>query len=563
MTVSVANAWQPGIGQAEGLNYTHPGTGAVEISLKEILDNMPAIPQMFNAAADNVTDDSTELSNLLNSGQGIVTIPPGDYAVSGNITISNSVHVLAYGATFNWPSDTSANRGIIITASNVTIEGLEVVGPQFATKVSTQKGILATGTDNDPAAPTNLTDIKIINCKASNWGMYGINLTFVDGFEVRGCKVEDCEEGGIVGLSAVNGVIDGNYIDNITNSSAAWGITMTRNTAGDFTRRPLPRDIRITNNYVSNVTGWTGIDCHGGDRVSMIGNQVYDCFRGCTLAIFDNGTNIQASRDCKIIGNTMVNEGIATTAMGSGIVVSGSTSSFGNRNTVIGNTVKGFGDSDGTLGGTNTPSILVLYNTILNMDANTIQNAGRIGLELFGLGPCNSVTNTIIRDIVGTGGQGIRIDPTGQTSECFIAGGVIDVAGHTAIFCEEDTAVKIGHIDFQGYSNITDHTGGATIAGQYLDQWLPVVTGETTWDPASIAAGSSASTTVSSVPGCSGACSVDVSFNRDLQGMTYQVVSGDTDKNVGAFTIYLYNNTSGAIDLASMKVKYKVELRNP
>jgi len=523
----------------------------------------------YDARPDG-TDQTSNLQAAFDSGETVIYIKPGTYEVSGLLSINNPCTIFAYDVTFNWDSSigTTANQGLRIFSSNVKIYGLTVDGPQYLTRVTTQSGIRAEGTDSETSGvpSTYINNVRLYDCTVTNWAFYGIVLEFVEKFTVRDCFVQNAQDGGIFGLSARKGKVSYNEIDNIVNFPA-WGISMTRNNAGDTVRRPLPERIEINGNDVTNVQLWTGIDSHGGNRINIHHNTVVDCFRGCTLAVFDNtgdgGSDIWAPRDSKINHNTMRNENIVSTAMGAAISVSGNLAAFGQRNSVIGNTAEGFGDSDNTPDGTNSPSVLILHNAALNMDANTLENSGLVGVSLFGMGEDNYINGTIIRDITGTNGQAYRIDASGQVSEIFITGGVVDVAGHTAVFCEEAAQAHLGNIRFKAYSNITDHTGGATIAGQYLRQWLPVITDETTWNPPSIAAGGSDSVTVSNVPGCSGASSVEVSFNRDLQGLTYNVDANDTDKNVGSFTIYLYNNTSGAIDLDELTIKYKVELRRP
>jgi hypothetical protein len=88
-----------------------------------------------------------------------------------------------------------------------------------------------------------------------------------------------------------------------------------------------------------------------------------------------------------------------------------------------------------------------------------------------------------------------------------------------------------------------DDNGTKIGEGSYITKHL---SGSTTWNPAEVADGAQATTTVT-VTGAAASNPVVVAFGQDLQGMqlTGYVSAANT------VTVVLQNNTGGAIDLAS------------
>jgi hypothetical protein len=305
----------------------------------------------FGAIGDGVTDDTAAIQSALSAG-GYLYLPPLTYLVSGNLTADTAIVVDGYGATLNWASDTTANRGILVTGSSVAFHGLKLDGPQYATEVTTQHGIYAYGADSS----NYLTDIVIRDCSFINWGFYGVYLKYVANFQVNHNKISSCNFGGVVALSCSRGSISFNDIYNITATPNAYGIMASRDTSDSLVTDPRSENIAIIGNWVRNVTNWEGIDTHAGQHIRIAGNSVLSCKHGI-VATPANDTSAEATwapLDITIEGNTIDSQ-VTDGTLESGIIFTGAHDGVSTVNeygtgTITGNVVRGYGLAADTLG---------------------------------------------------------------------------------------------------------------------------------------------------------------------------------------------------------------------
>lgn len=90
----------------------------------------------------------------------------------------------------------------------------------------------------------------------------------------------------------VNSASTSTYSGNWTKVHAAsYGIAIARDQRL-VSHVPVPRHIRITNNRVSDVSGWNGIDLHGASNVIISGNMVKRCSIGIHLEDGDAGNYV-------------------------------------------------------------------------------------------------------------------------------------------------------------------------------------------------------------------------------------------------------------------------------
>jgi len=186
--------------------------------------------------------------------------------------------------------------GITVSASNVTLENVHVVGPQSRNFVAGQDGITTTGT---AAAP--ITNLTITNCEVGSFGQGGIWLSHVSNVTLTDNNVHDIFYAGIMVLSGLGGTISGNTVAHIgvgwTEGGSGGGID-TNNSYGialSYIEAPLSANITVSGNTVTDVPVWHALDTHGGQRISFIDNTV----QGASRAIFitspdtsDQPTNI-------------------------------------------------------------------------------------------------------------------------------------------------------------------------------------------------------------------------------------------------------------------------------
>jgi hypothetical protein len=175
--------------------------------------------------------------------------------------------------------------GLLVLASNVTVDGLRVVGPQGTTYDSDEVGIEVQGT---LAAP--IRGLTIRNSEIGTLGYGGLYIRHAAGFVVEGNLITDGVYAGIMVISGQGGRIAGNTVQRIgvvgagANGNNAYGIALSRG-GGDLATDPRSADIVVSGNLVEDVPTWHGLDTHGGERITWTGNTV----RRSRSAIFVTG----------------------------------------------------------------------------------------------------------------------------------------------------------------------------------------------------------------------------------------------------------------------------------
>ena len=172
------------------------------------------------------------------------------------------------GGTLHFPSGTT---GLSITHNDVTIDGMTIIGTQYA-HWAEDYAILAEGTQASP-----LTGVVIRNSHISSVGKSGIQTKYTSGAVISNNTVEDAAYSGIVVFSAIGGSISGNTVRRIgytipsselPEGSDAYGI-MVNDQGG-----APSADVMVSGNTVEDVPTWHGLDTHGGQRISFINNIV-------------------------------------------------------------------------------------------------------------------------------------------------------------------------------------------------------------------------------------------------------------------------------------------------
>jgi hypothetical protein len=190
--------------------------------------------------------------------------------------------------------------GLIVTASDVTIDGLRVVGTQATTYDKDEAGIEVEGT---VATPTR--GLIIRNCEIGNLGYGGVYLQHVASFVVESNHIYDGVYAGIMVVSSQGGRIAGNTVQRIgvfgaaANSNNAYGIALSRGD-GDLDADPRSADIVVSGNTVEDVPTWHAFDTHGGERITWTAN----ISRRSRSGIFITGSATLRSLDNDIDGNT-------------------------------------------------------------------------------------------------------------------------------------------------------------------------------------------------------------------------------------------------------------------
>jgi hypothetical protein len=338
-----------------------------------------------NCPDDGVTDATASLQGFINSAQAgdtLILQPPAvAYKIMAPLTITKPITIVGKRSVIN--QATPNTGGIQVTSSSVTLQGLILNGTQYIVPSNNERGISLTGSlSNIP-----LTDVEVMDCTVSNWGMYGIFMQYVTGFRIRDCNVSNAYYGGICGLSVISGMIIRNTVNNVVGpSGTTYGIIVTRNAnaSSELVSDPHSTDIVIAGNYVVGVTHWEGIDTHAGRRIQILGNRVYGCYKGVEATYCPNaaGVIVYAPKYCVIDGN-IIDSGVTDGSCDSGISVAGAGGSsvgvvvdYAEGIVVSNNVVRGHGVQTTPLGSgvycVNTRGLKLHGNNIVECSPNGI-----------------------------------------------------------------------------------------------------------------------------------------------------------------------------------------------
>ena len=179
------------------------------------------------------------------------------------------------GATVSPPAGTA---GLVVSANDVTLDGLRIIGPQGTTYREGEFGIMVAASASAPARR-----LTVRNSEIASFGKAGMWLRYVSDVVVENNDVHDIVYAGIMIISGTGGRISGNTVSRIgvngaeANGNNAYGIALED--------QGLPRttDFTVSGNLVTDVPTWHALDTHGGLRITFRANVVSRCSRGLFL----------------------------------------------------------------------------------------------------------------------------------------------------------------------------------------------------------------------------------------------------------------------------------------
>ena len=224
----------------------------------------PSTPAAPVAAPPAPATTQGDLQAVVNGAAAGATI---NYSGTWTGALSIAQPVTIVGATIH--------GSVRITASNVTLRSVRIIGPQAGVFVSEQNAIYAESVSN----------LTLDGVEAGNVGNAGVRLHYVTGFTILAPYVHDAVYAGIIATSSTDGVISGGTVERIgmngsaaANSDNAYGITLT-----SFGGEPKSARISVQNVVVSSVPTWHGLDTHGGLGIVFENNAVIGTYRGIVL----------------------------------------------------------------------------------------------------------------------------------------------------------------------------------------------------------------------------------------------------------------------------------------
>jgi parallel beta-helix repeat protein len=269
-----------------------------------MIDGATANIKDYGSVGDGIADDTSAIQAALNSGSKSVYIPAGTYLITA-LTITSAMVVYGEGKLMR--NAVASSPMINITTSNVEIDGLEFDGAGAGATIdvsnSSEVAIQATGTDST----AQITNIKIRNNLIDGVSGCGVRCAFANDCIIESNIIENCGYAGILCLSLIDSVITKNRVNNINSASGAvnwYGIVLTRDPAVTTTLSARSANCIITENTISNVVQWSGIDFHAAYKCVISNNNVYYCKNGI-YAQYDSSsaTYKQPSEDILITDN--------------------------------------------------------------------------------------------------------------------------------------------------------------------------------------------------------------------------------------------------------------------
>lgn len=278
-------------------------------------DGLPYVNVLdHGAAADGTTDDGPAIRAAIVAAPtgAVVVLPPGRTCHVGDAWVVVDKPLTIRGGKVSL----TTGKGFQVTSSDVTFDGVEIEGPGVNGTWGEfdRAAIYVTGTDTAP-----LERIAVRDCHLHQLAHSGVWAHWVHNFTASGNIVHDFRYGGIMLLSAVDSIVQGNRIH------TAWQIAPVVNTYGiavtDASNDEAGRSRRVVvdSNTVIDISGHEGIDTHGGAEITISNNVVLGCLTGLAL-LTGNATRVLSPQNLTVTGNVVDGANVAGRY---GIIVNG------------------------------------------------------------------------------------------------------------------------------------------------------------------------------------------------------------------------------------------------
>ena len=345
----------------------------------------------YGADSTGATDSTTEIQAALNSGAKSVYVPPGTYLITA-LTITSEMVVYGEGKLIR--NAVAYSPMINITASNVEIDGLKFdgagAGSTIVTGNSAEVAVQATGTNST----SQITNIKIRNTVIDGVAGVGIRCDYANNCIIGSNIILNCGYAGILCLSIIDSVITKNRINNIDASSGPvnwYGITLTRDPTATTTLSARSANCIVTENTISNVVRWTGIDFHAANKCVISNNNVYYCKNGIYAQYVSSSASCQQPSEDILITDNLVEGRPDAKENELGIASIGLTDLPNQRIVISDNLLIGAGSWSNPHG-----AIYVTSTNHAEVKDNTAEKCIRVGISISGTSQhCTIASNKI------------------------------------------------------------------------------------------------------------------------------------------------------------------------
>lgn len=302
----------------------------------------------FSAAGDGVTDDTCALQSAINSANGSLVIPAGNYLVSSTLTLKSDLTISGEGR-IKLADGASTNLLFGSNLSNLHIRGIT----------------LDLNKENQTAG-NGIILVNCTNCSIEN--LEAIN-SFNDTFLMRdGCSdyriVNNVIRGS--GNHSISVAGDPSDVDNCTNNAVISGNQIFNPTTAGINFSKSRRGVISGNIVEHDGTGGAHDQGHGGVRITNGSTDI--SITGNYVTGMSRGLFIKDSTYCSATGNVLENSQLQ------GIFVQTDVS-VADYNVISGNVVKspGMANKPGSTDGiflANADWCTVTGNTITSLNGN-------------------------------------------------------------------------------------------------------------------------------------------------------------------------------------------------
>jgi hypothetical protein len=216
-----------------------------------------------------VVPDSQTLQQRIDAAGAGSTLDLRTWSYTAGATVNKALTIL--GGTVVSSSNATA---LTVTASNVTIDGMSITGPQHELYVSHvwEIGVYV---------GTSISNLTVRNCIISNLGSAGMWLDRVTTLQLDHNTISDIRYAGIMCLSTTGGTVEYNtvsrigeayYAENLQSDiwDNAYGIALS--TGGSPSIQCS--SVIVQHNAVTDVPSWDALDTHGAVDSSFLNNTV-------------------------------------------------------------------------------------------------------------------------------------------------------------------------------------------------------------------------------------------------------------------------------------------------
>lgn len=256
-------------------------------------------PGLNGVPADGTGDAGPPLTALLSSlpSGSVVEARPGDvYNLHTGVTVSKPVTIR--GGTWLHRPETASFR---VTASDVTLENLRVVGPELTSShPASSRFVLASGSQALPIERLSITGGSFTNCSHT-----ALRLDWCKDLNVSSNHIQNVHYAGIMMDSANRGTVSDNIIRNVVQGGTlinSYGIAVSDSGNVESARS---RDVIVKGNFIDGVLKWEGIDTHGGSGILVLGNTLRSCRYPISIVV-GNPTRALAPQGCIVSDNVIV-----------------------------------------------------------------------------------------------------------------------------------------------------------------------------------------------------------------------------------------------------------------